>query len=179
MVGTWSKIQSWWSWYWIEKWTFIDFWHYKFASVFGIWIVYSFRWLTYFNRGSGFQKSSSRAATCYVISVISGARRGSSSDVDASSASAGISLAVTNSEPTDLASLASSTNKICWFWHTLKNTWNMCFTHPIMMEHKKYRLTFPSLTFSSDDDRNLLCTVAESNEKCVISYFSITTRVSF
>lgn len=78
------------------------------------------RWLTYFNRGSGFQKSSSRAATCYVISVISGARRGSSSDVDASSASAGISLAVTNSEPTDLASLASSTNKICWFWHTLK-----------------------------------------------------------
>ena len=55
----------------------------------------------------------------------------------------------------------------------------MCFTHPIMMEHKKSRLTFPSLTFSSDDDRNLLCTVGESNEKCVILYFSITTRVSF
>ena len=122
MVGIWSKIQSWWSWYWKEREVDI-YWLLTLQICIGIRhlnCLFLQRWLTYFNRGSGFQKSSSRAATCYVISVISGARRGSSSNVDASSASAGISLAVTNSEPTDLASLASSTNKICWFWHTLK-----------------------------------------------------------
>ena len=51
---------------------------------------------SYFNRGSSFQKSSSRAATAAFISVTSGARRGSYNNVDASYASAGISLAVTN-----------------------------------------------------------------------------------
>ena len=95
----------------ILKWTFIDFWHknnlhqHLHCKLLQI--------TSYFNRGSGFQKSSSRAATAAFISVTSGARRGSYNNVDASYASAGISLAVTNPQ-------TWPPNKICWFWHTLK-----------------------------------------------------------
>ena len=109
-VYTWSKIQSWWSWYWSGHLLTFD----TRIICIGICIVNSFSQITsYFNRGSGFQKSSSRAATAAFISVTSGARRGSYNNVDASYASAGISLAVTNPQ-------TWPPNKICWFWHTLK-----------------------------------------------------------
>ena len=113
-VYTWSKIQSWWSWYWSGHLLTFDT---RIICIgIGICIVKLCKLLqitSYFNRGSGFQKSSSRAATAAFISVTSGARRGSYNNVDASYASAGISLAVTNPQ-------TWPPNKICWFWHTLK-----------------------------------------------------------
>ena len=80
--------------------------------------------------------------------------------VDANYASAGISLVVVTRRRRALFPLLKY---LCW--HSFKKTPEICVEtlHPIMMKHKKSRLTFPRLTFSSKDDRTLSFTVGKIN----------------